>query len=161
MTFAMFALTVVLLVSCVGVVAFKNPIHSALALVVNLVAVAGVFASMNAHFLAVAQMVVYAGAIMVLVVFVLMLLSSKEEHSDRNRIFYLVFGGLVAGVFAVGVLSKLQVFESLPVVGKQAEGTVVAMGKLLYTDFVFPFEAASVLILAAIAGAILLAKRKV
>ena len=160
MTFVSFVLTVIILASCAGVLVFKNPIHSALALVANLVAVAGVFATLNAHFLAVAQIVVYAGAIMVLVVFVLMLLSSKEEHVDKNRIYYLVFGGIVAAVFALGLFSRLKVFSGADV-SKSLSGTVLVMGKLLYTGYVFPFEAASIVILAAIAGAILLAKRKI
>lgn len=159
-----YLISVVLVVASIGVVLFKNPIYSALALVANLVSVAALFAMLDAHFLAVVQIVVYAGAIMVLVMFVLMLLNAKIENENRNTALYMV-AVLIAGVVFTGLLSS-QILTAFDPAGLQQmalvlDGGVAAMGRQLYTRFVFPFEAASVLILVAMVGAVVLAKRKI
>ena len=155
-------MALVLVFSAVSVVLCKNPIYSALALVLNLLGVAVIFASLDAHFLAAVQVVVYAGAIMVLVVFVLMLLNTKVETEDRFRSLYLVVAALAGATFAV-VLGR-EFVRGFPVLIDSAspatQGSVANIGTVLYTRFVFPFEAASLLIMAAIVGAVVLAKRK-
>ncbi len=153
-----FILGLILITTAVAVVALKNPIHSALALITNLLTVAAFFAVLNAHFLAVAQIIVYAGAIMVLFVFVLMLLNIKSEANPNGKLASAL--AVCAGVFFTAVLVKDIKNSAAPFFSKGVNGSVEAVGKLLYTDFVFAFELASLLIIAAILGAVMLAKRK-
>lgn len=154
-------LAAVLLLSGLGVVLMRNPIHSALCLILNMLVIAGLFAMLDAHFLATAQIVVYAGAVMVLVVFVIMLLNLKVEAAGTGTVAYAVLGGVAAVLFlavlAPILLDTFSVFDKTqPVV----IGSVKAMGKELYTRFLFPFELASILIVAAIVGAVMLAKNR-
>jgi NADH-quinone oxidoreductase subunit J len=160
MTLAFIILSFLLIVSAIGVVGFKNPIFSALSLVANLFLVAVIFATLEAHFLATVQIIVYAGAIMVLVLFVLMLLNLKVESLTRQSVFY-VFCSIITAVCFVGALLPLigRVFGKMNVGDSGVVGTVQALGRVLYVDYVFPFEAASILIMAAIIGAVMLAKR--
>ena len=160
---------VLALVAAVGVVAFKNPIHSALSLVANLLSVAVLFAALDAHFLAATQVVVYAGAIMVLVVFMLMLLNVKTERRTRRE--NLLTGvAIVAGAgFLIYLVPLVQeAFSGVPHHGSAhgpvgapvpLEGTVKAMGLRLFTDYIFLFQASGVLLMTAIVGAVMLAKR--
>lgn len=158
--FAVIAL--IILVTSIGVISAHNPINSALCLITNMLAVAGLFALLDAHFLAAVQIIVYAGAVMVLVLFVLMLLNIKVE-SPRKRsgffIFLCCFAGVLFLVFGVPLLNET--FKSFAGIDAPFSGSMDAIGKELYTVYVFPFEAASVLLMAAIAGAVMLAKRKV
>ncbi|MCB0310415.1 MAG: NADH-quinone oxidoreductase subunit J [Bdellovibrionales bacterium] len=154
-----YILSFMALLSALGVLILRNPIYSALALISNLLCVAGFFALMDAHFLATVQIIVYAGAIMVLVVFVLMLLNVKTEPVSGKEVAYTVVGSLVGATFFLTIIANLrsQYLQSdqVPPVGGVKE-----IGALLYTRYLFPFEAASILIMAAIVGAVLLAKRK-
>ena len=149
----------VVLLSALGVVIFRNPIYSALCLITNLLCVAGLFAMLDAHFLATVQIIVYAGAIMVLVLFLIMLLNIKiEKPKSMRTVFTLVsiFAGFLFLRLIVPPLNSFfQAFDDpvLPI-----EGGVRAVGELLYTKYVFPFEIASVLILAAMIGSVMLAK---
>ncbi len=161
MEIGFYLLSIVLIVTAVMVVAFKNPIYSGLSLVLNLVTVAALFATLDAHFLAVVQIIVYAGAIMVLVMFVLMLLNVKIEPLGNaiNIPYFLaaVFLGIIF-LFTVGQHFEFGITTAMPSAALQ--GSVAAMGRELYTKYVFPFEAASVLIMVAVVGAIMLSKRK-
>lgn len=164
-----FLLAIVLLVSALGVVALKNPIHCALCLVANLLMVAVCFASLQAHFLAAAQVIVYAGAIMVLVLFMLMLLNIKVE---KRTTWEMVLSGasLVVGVsFLAGIVPYLTATFGgafgAPSVGLApsnlaAIGTVREMGKLLFSDYVLLFQASGVLLMTAIVGAVMIARAK-
>ena len=154
-------LSAILLTSAVGVVAFRDPIQSALCLVANLLTVAGFFAMLDAHFLAAVQVIVYAGAIVVLVLFVLMLLNLQEESRQPRHRGLIAAGVLFGGVFAYWFLSLTRTaFEVFRVSGRDIEGTVRAIGLSLYSDYLFPFEAASVLITVAIVGAVMIAQRR-
>jgi NADH-quinone oxidoreductase subunit J len=116
---------------------------------------------LEAHFLATAQIIVYAGAVMVLVVFVLMLLNVKTEARQTNTILFLSTSGIAAIAFlwiALPVFAK--VFTHFDSKSSEVVGTVAGVGTLLYTKYLFAFELASVLIVAAIVGAVMLAKRK-
>lgn len=149
------------MISGVGVVSFRNPIHSALALVANLLSVAGLFALLDAHFLAAVQIIVYAGAIIVLVVFVLMLLNIKVEPVNKISPTFALSSVLTGALFLLIIVPLLnQAFRAFPDPKQPIEGTMEAMGKIVYTKYLFPFEAASVLIMAAIVGAVMLAKKK-
>lgn len=172
MSLAFMLLALVAVVSAVGVISMRNPMNSAFFLILNLVTVAGIFALMQAHFLATVQIIVYAGAIMVLVVFVLMLLNTKHEKTKESGFVLLALGictavlffGILATQFGISFTDELHlnqlVLGVFPNGSEEAPvGTVANIGKLLYTEYVFPFEAASILIMAAIVGAAMLAKR--
>jgi NADH-quinone oxidoreductase subunit J len=156
-----FLLSAVVVLSGLAVVALRNPIHSALSLVVNLLAVAALFAMLDAHFLAVVQVIVYAGAIMVLFLFVIMLLNIKIEAAKRYGTAILMSAGVIGALF-IGLLVKLfsAGFAGVADPSQELSGGVREIGQILYTKYVFTFEAASLLIIAAIVGAVMLAKRR-
>ena len=153
------------LVGTIGTVASKNPISSALFLVLNFFSLAGLYLALEAQFIAVIQVIVYAGAIMVLFLFTIMLL-----NLDNEELFYIKFdlkkgfATLFGGVFLIEILYIIGLkFEF--VTDRQSQnssldlGTAESIGKSLLTEFLFPFEIVSLLLLLAIIGAILLAKR--
>jgi NADH-quinone oxidoreductase subunit J len=152
------------IISAVLVVTRRNPIISALYLIVNFFCLAGIYLTLHAQFIAVIQILVYAGAIMVLFVFVIMLLNLGDERSLGDSI---TSKKIVAAGFGFGVLMELvYIFMMHPasqtIDMKRAEdiGTVEAIGRVLFTRFLFPFEVTSLLLTAAIVGAIVLAKKK-
>ncbi len=140
----------------------RNPVTAAMNLVLAMFAIAALFVLLHAHFMAAIQLLVYAGAIMVLFVFVIMLLNLQEEElRSRKRNFLHVLS------VALAIFAFLQIRELLdrtpaePVPEMDSTfGTTQAVGKLLFSDYLLPFELTSVLILAAIVGAVVLAKRK-
>jgi NADH-quinone oxidoreductase subunit J len=142
----------------------KEPIHSALALVLVMISLAVLYLMLGAEFIAAVQVIVYAGAIMVLFVFVIMLLNAgSEERTDWSKMAKYV--GMPLGIFLLLELGHWMYYSAI---GKEvANGSVatsssvstVEMSKMLFNQYVFPFEATSVLILIAILGALVLAKR--
>jgi NADH:ubiquinone oxidoreductase subunit 6 (subunit J) len=148
--------------SALGLVLKKNAIHGALFLVVNLGTVAALYLTLRAEFLAAAQVIVYAGAIMVLFVFAIMvLIPGKEETGPDPRRPY----RLLALPVGLGLLVELAVIVTSRKGGgagpvPAAPGGVEAIGRLLFTDYLFPFELTSVLLLAAMVGVLLLARRR-
>ena len=161
--FAVFA--VVGVVSALLVVTRRNPIISALFLILNFFCLAGLYLTLRAQFIAIIQILVYAGAIMVLFVFVIMLLSLGDERRLRDGFSWkkVVAGGVVSGLLMelvyVFLLSRPGAVP-VDVARANAMGTVEAIGTQLFTRFLFPFEVTSLLLTAAIVGAILLAKKK-
>jgi len=143
------------------VVTRKSPMASALYLILTLFAVAALFVLRQAHFLAAVQVIVYAGAVVVLFVFVIMLINVPEDRLPVERATTLrVLGILAAGFFILesAVLARRYTIPK----GPSAEvGTVEAVGRALFTDYLLAFEITSVLLLAAVIGAIALAKRKI
>ena len=163
MSLVVFAIVALVAVgSALGLVLRRNPIHGALFLVVNLGSIAVFYLMLGAEFLAAAQVIVYAGAIMVLFVFAIMvLIPGKEETGPdprrRLRLWALPAGGLLfLQVLAWVLFSR----GATPAAGPPAPGGVVAIGRLLFTDYLFPFELTSVLLLAAMVGVLLLARRR-
>jgi NADH-quinone oxidoreductase subunit J len=147
--------------SAAGLLLRKNPIHGALFLVVNLTSVAGLFLLLRAEFLAAVQVIVYAGAIAVLFVFAIMVLvPGKEETGPDPLRPQRVLAAAVAGVLLVlvGLLLRSTVLAGGgPRV--HVPGGAQAVGRLLFTDYLFPFEVTSVLLLAAIVGVLALTRR--
>lgn len=144
----------------------RSPIMSALFLIANFFSLAALYLLLRAQLLAVLQIVVYTGAIMVLVVFVIMLLNLGDE--ERLRPHYDIRAAL-AVVFLAGFVSELVYiffFSDDPALrvsmhpGAEAIGTVEGMGSVLFGRFLLPFEMTSILLLAAIVGAVVLAKKK-
>jgi NADH-quinone oxidoreductase subunit J len=159
-----FLVTAVLaVVSGLMVVLQRNPIYSAVALVLNLACVAVFYLLLNAEFLFAVQLIVYAGAIMVLFLFVITLLApGKEETRDdplaRLRVPAAVLGVIVVAVL-IGILSSSAIVGKGGLISYADLGTPATVGQALYTRFVFPFEITSVLLLVAIVGALVLARR--
>lgn len=159
-TFAVLA--VIALGSALGLVFKKNAIHGALFLVVNLGTVAALYLSLGAEFLAAAQVIVYAGAIMVLFVFAIMvLIPGKEETGpDPRRPYRLLALPVGAALLAELVLVVVARRGADTGAAAPIPGGVEAIGRLLFTDYLFPFELTSVLLLAAMVGVLLLARRR-
>jgi NADH-quinone oxidoreductase subunit J len=155
-------LAVLVVASGAGLLLKKNPIHGALFLVVNLAAVAGLYLTLRAEFLATAQVIVYAGAIMVLFVFAIMvLIPGKEETGPDPLRGQRWLAVPLVGVFVILtalVLRSATMKGGGP--GVHVPGGIEAVGRLLFTDYLFPFEVTSFLLLAAIVGVLTLAKRK-
>jgi NADH-quinone oxidoreductase subunit J len=148
--------------SALGLVLKRNPIHGALFLVVNLGTVAALYLSLRAEFLAAAQVIVYAGAIMVLFVFAIMvLIPGKEETGPDPRRPYRLLAVPVGAALLVElaiIVTSGGAARAVPAAGPP--GGVEAIGRLLFTDYLFPFELTSVLLLAAMVGVLLLARRR-
>ena len=149
-----------------GVIFNTSPVGSAMCLIGMMLGLSGIFVLLQAHFVAILQIIIYAGAIMVLFMFVIMLLNLKEAASsdwvmrDKN-----LFISIMSGVLAVGILYKIVdvIFMTelnSPATLPDSFGTVETIGESLFTDFVLPFEVASLLLLAAMIGAVVLAKPK-
>ena len=152
-------------VAAVGMVLSRNAIYSALLLVVNFFCLAGFYVLLEAQFVAAVQVIVYAGAIMVLFLFVLMLLGVESQERVRETIkgqrpaaVLLTLGLLVAiiGALAAGV------FDAAPasLAAANQGGNVEAVGRLLFTRYTFAFETAGVLLVVAAVGALVLGKRQ-
>lgn len=153
-------LALIITLTALGVVLFRNPINSALCLIANMLCIAGLFAMLEAHFLATVQVIVYAGAIMVLVVFLLMLLNYKMEAPRKLRLLYSISAAICAVFFLWMVVPQiLNFFDGFRYASPAVAGSVRAMGEVLYVRYVYLFEVASVLILAALVGAVMLGKR--
>jgi NADH-quinone oxidoreductase subunit J len=153
----------------VGVVAFKNPVSSAFSLISVLISVAAIFAMQEAHFVAAVQILVYAGAIMVLFVFVIMLLNIEYVALDFPNSKTLIGASVLMGIlfFALIFVSLTQgggssVQGPFTVEAIQGHGgNIKVVSEVMFSDYVLPFELMGVLLLLAVVGAIVLAKRKV
>ena len=138
----------------------RNPVTSAMFLVLTIISMAGLFVLLHAFFLAAVQVLVYAGAVMVLFLFVIMLLDLKEEERRRVKKFGLITGLVAVGAIVAIFLKVLLITRpgaDLP--APTVEGEPAALGKLLFTQYLLPFEVVSVLLLVAMVGVILLSKK--
>lgn len=164
-TYAFVLLAVLAIASALAMVLNKNTVNSALFLVLNLLSVAGLYLLLQAQFLAMIQIVIYAGAIMVLFLFVIMLLNIDEEQSlfDKFRVKYLLAFLLGVIVFGQIIYSLGGVTDLLPEISAEMEhvGTVEAIGDVMYTSYLLPFEVTAILLTAAVVGALMIAQYKV
>jgi NADH-quinone oxidoreductase subunit J len=154
------------------VIGQRNPMYSVLMLIASFGALAGLYIQLDAPFVAVAQIIIYAGAIMVLFLFVVMLLNAPQEDAaewDRTHPLrqpgIMRFGALLALLLVIQLTWALLRVNGVDVpVGAQGDpealGSVRALGRVLFTDYVFAFEATSILILVAMVGAVVLARRE-
>jgi NADH-quinone oxidoreductase subunit J len=164
---AFYTLAAFILGFAVLVVTTSDTVHSVLFLVLDFLFVAALYVLLNAPFLAVIQVLVYAGGIVVLYLFVVMLVNLKrppEVFRDPNRHTKLGFGLSVAVLAELGVIAALGLSAPAPVLTPSAAlpvtGNTEQVGWLLYTSYLIPFEIASMLLLVAMIGAIVLAKRE-
>ncbi|MBI4355973.1 MAG: NADH-quinone oxidoreductase subunit J [Candidatus Omnitrophica bacterium] len=152
--------TTVMLVAAIGAVALRSPIYSLLSLLVSMFAVAALFVLLHAFFVAALQVLLYAGAILVLFLFVIMLLNLNQQELSRTRQHTLLVLGVGAGLVLLSVLVPiLRLTAAAP--APDTPGTITAIGRLLFTQYLLPFEVTSLLLLAAIVGAVVLAKRRI
>tara|TARA_R100000005_G_C5000217_1_gene207054 strand:+ start:3098 stop:3595 length:498 start_codon:yes stop_codon:yes gene_type:complete len=151
--------------SALAMVINKNVVNSALFLVLNMVSLAGIFLVLNAQFLAVIQILVYAGAIMVLFLFVIMLLNVEDEEKlfDKFRVKYILAVLLAIGVVGQIFYSLAGVTDMLPAISEEMAtvGTVEAVGDVLFTKYLLPFEITAILLTAAVVGALMIAQHKI
>jgi NADH-quinone oxidoreductase subunit J len=150
------------LASSLAMVAQRNPVIAAMNLVLTMFSLAALFVLLQAHFLAVIQLLVYAGAVMVLFLFVIMFLNLTDEQLLPGKKSILHVTGIGLAIYALLQLRELVArTPSVPPKAVDATfGTTAAIGRLLFSDYLLPFEITSVLILAAIVGAVVLAKRR-
>ncbi len=156
-------LSVLALFSAIMVLISKNPIHSVLWLIVVFFAISGHYLLLNAQFLAIVNIIVYAGAIMVLFLFVIMLMNLNKETEPQKNI-WMKFSGVISG----GLLLWIFISASRSagdIVGKNALlkdgdiGLIQNLGKVLFNEYALPFEISSVLFLSAMVGAVVIGKK--
>ena len=157
------ALSLFAIAGGVMMLVYKNPMYSALGLLVSILAVAGLFALLNATFLFMVQIIVYAGAIMTLILFLLMFLNIKEENLPKEPKKYMLIG-IGAVIMIPFNIVILKAVSNLPNANmKIMEGTfgdIKPIGAKLYTEWILSFELISILLLIALVGSIVLARRK-
>ena len=154
-------LTVMALSCALGVILSRNPVNSVLFLIATFFAISGHYVLMNAQFLAIVNIIVYAGAIMVLFLFVIMLMNlNADTEPQKNRLVQ--FAGVISGgalflvVLAALRTSSVNILEQSPT----DIGLIKNLGKTLFTQFVLPFEISSVLFLSAMIGAVVIGKKE-
>jgi len=146
--------------AAINVLAQKHVLYSALSLILMLTAVSVLFVLLRADFIAVIQVIVYAGAIMVLFTFVIMLLNLPADEDGADRLRWLKFIGIPLGLFfLLLVIATLWNIEPLRAAQAPIIGSPQAIGKTLFSDYLLPFEATSLLILIALVGAVVFAKK--
>lgn len=159
-------LAVIAVIAALGVVLARNPVHSAISLVVTFVNMAGIFVILRAEFLAAVQIITYTGAILVLVLFVIMLVRQDdlpEFHGGQplQRIFGFILGLILLGEIAVAVLTREVVGQQGPWTEENvtaAGGNVQVLGQILYSGYVLPVQVAAVILLVGTIGALVLAR---
>ncbi len=157
-------LSVLALGAAVMVVASKSPVYSILFLILTFFAISGHYILLNAQFLAIVNIIVYAGAIMVLFLFVVMLmnLNAESEPHQKNK-WLLYIGGISGGsllLVMVAALKKVAATNQLVQMNNGEVGLIKNLGIKLFTDYVFPFEISSVLFLSAMIGAVVISKKE-
>ena len=152
------------LFSAVMVVLSKNPIHSVLWLIVVFFAISGHYILLNAQFLAIVNLIVYAGAIMVLFLFVIMLMNPVKETEPQKNLYIklagIVSGGLLLSVIVSTVRSATEVSGKTVTMGEGGIGLIENLGKVLFNQYMLPFEISSILFLSAMVGAVVIGKRE-
>ena len=149
--------------AAIGVVTSNQPVHSALYLLLNFVTLSIFYIMLDAQFLAAIQIVIYAGGIVILILFVIMLLGSEELNIDPETRPWTAYAGLVLGVVMLATISMsmIDAFSGVEANASAIEGGVPeVIGTALFTQYVLPFELTAVLILVALLGALLLGRNK-
>ena len=148
------------ILAAVMVVVSKNPIHSVLYLIITFFCIAGHYVLLNAQFLAVVHIIVYAGAIMVLFLYVIMLLNLNKESEPHKSTLLKIMATVCGGLLVIVVIGSLKGTEQMmePHMATGEISLVKNLGKVMFSDFLIPFEVTSVLLLAAMVGAVMLGK---
>ncbi len=149
------------ILAAVMVVVSRNPIHSVLYLIVTFFAIAGHYALLNAQFLAVVHIIVYAGAIMVLFLYVIMLLNLNRESEPHKSTLLKIAATVCGGLLMIVIIGSLKGTELLGAQQQVSSGDISLvknLGKVMFGDFLIPFEVVSILLLASMVGAVMLGK---
>lgn len=157
-------LSTLAILSGIMVIASKNPVHSVLYLIITFFAIAGHYIMLNAQFLAAVHIIVYAGAIMVLFLFVIMLLNLNAETEPQKSNLLKFAGALSGGLLLLVLVASLKDVNLSATTNEMAKadvGLVKNLGQTLFNQFLLPFEVSSILFLTAIVGVIVLAKKDV
>jgi len=145
------------------VVIAKNPVHSVLYLIIAFFAIAGHYVLLNAQFLAAVHVIVYAGAIMVLFLYVIMMLNLNAEVEPHKSKFLKVSATITGGLLMLVLVGALRKSAGVASPGGQDSqiGMIKNLGQVLYNDFMLPFEVSSILFLVAMVGAVMLGKKEI
>lgn len=160
--FIFIALSLLAIAGAVMMLVYKNPMYSALGLLISILAVAGLFALLNAVFLFMVQIIVYAGAIMTLMLFLLMFLNIKENDlpKEPNKYLLIGIGAIIMIPFNVVILKAVSNLPNSDMeIMEGTFGNIKPIGMQLYNDWIVPFELISILLLIALIGSIVLIKR--
>lgn len=151
------------LAAAVGVVLSREPVHSALFLLVNFATLAVLYVTLEAQFLAAAQVIVYAGGIVILILFVIMLIGGSATDFTASHRMWSRYAGLLLGVILLGglgytVLQRVEPVPEASIIAMQG-GVPLVMGRVLFTEYILPFELVAILLLVALLGALVLGRQ--
>jgi NADH-quinone oxidoreductase subunit J len=159
--FLFFMLSAVCVGAVLGMIISKNQAHNALFLVLAFACLGGLFGLLDAPFIAAVQIIIYAGAIMVLFLFVIMMIRLEQGLAPEKKKWTIILStGLGLVLLVELILAVRGTFSALGSSGGEKAGGPTELGRLLFTDYLYPFEITSILILAALVGAIVLTKKK-
>ena len=158
--FLFFLLAALCVGSVLGMIISKNQAYNALFLIVAFASIGGLFGLLEAPFIAVVQIIIYAGAIMVLFIFVIMMINVRKGFPPERKKWTLYLSLGLAVVLIIELVVALKGAFTLPISTEKLEAGPVSLGRLLFTKYLYPFEITSILIIAALVGAIVLVKRK-
>lgn len=159
--FLFFLLSVVCVAAVLGMIISKNQAYSALFVILAFTCTGGFFALLDAPFIAVIQIIIYAGAIMVLFIFVIMMVDVRKGIAPEKKKWTPVFASGIAVVLLIELIIALKMaFNPLNTSSSQTIGNPSDLGHLLFTKYLYPFEITSILIITALVGAIILVKKK-
>lgn len=159
-----FLLTALAIFSAIMVLVSKNPVHSVLWLIAVFFAISGHYILLNAQFLAIVNLIVYAGAIMVLFLFVIMLMNLNSEAEPQKHMWMKMAGAISGGCFLMVLVSLVRQATDLQnkttLMGTGDIGLIKNLGRVLFSEYVVPFEISSVLFLSAMVGAVVIGKKE-
>lgn len=159
--FLFFTLSTICILSVLGMIFFKDQAYNALFIVLAFACLGGLFALLDAPFIAVIQIIIYAGAIMVLFVFVIMMINLGKEFPPEKKKMPVILSLVIGIVLLIEFLFSVKgAFQQLNSGAPESIGNPTSLGELLFSKYLYPFEITSVLIIAAMVGAIVLAKKK-
>lgn len=160
---AFYFLSILSLFGALGTILSKNPIHSVVYLIMTFFTLSGIYLLLNAQFLAAVNIIVYAGAIMVLFLFVLMFLNLKKENNELSKNSMLVSASIAGGLLGLILIMAIKKADTIRVDYNSFDpktGMIETLGMVLFKNYMLPFELVSVLFLVAMSGAVLLGKRE-
>lgn len=162
-TYLFYLLSFLAIMFALMIVLSKNPIHSVLYLVLTFFTIAGHYVLLNAQFLAAVHIIVYAGAIMVLFLFVIMLLNLNKETEPHKSVWLKTSAAIASGLLLVVLVGSLRGAEAINVINpvNTSIGLIENLGKTLFNEFLLPFEVVSILLLSAMVGAVMLGKKSI
>lgn len=159
--FLFFLLAIICIASVLGMIISKDQAYNALFLIVAFVGMGGLFALLEAPFIAAVQIIIYAGAIMILFIFVVMMINLRKGVGPEKKRWTMYFAVVIALVLVVELILTIKgALEPVSSAALETLGSPTDLGRLLFTKYLYPFEITSILIIAAMVGAIVLVKKR-